>query len=202
MPAWSPGRVRNVWHVASRMAWSSRSAPAGRSMPRPRPPWAPASRAQKLKATRSMLRQPLGRHQLEGLDATSLAQHPHADALADLAAVQDPCDVIDAGDGIAIEGQDDVARLQTRDLSRTSRLHLDHAHARLLAEACLRAQALRQVDLIAGHPEASTAHATMLQDLRDNMLGGVGGHRKTDASRAHDHGGVDADHLGPRIDKR
>src|SRR5215510_16329115 len=119
MPAWSPGRARNAWPAASRMACSSRSALAGRSMRTPHPPSAPASRAQKPKPRASMVRQPLGRHQLEGLDATSLAQHPHADALADLAAVQDPCDVIDAGDGIAIEGQDDVTRLQTGGLSRT-----------------------------------------------------------------------------------
>ena len=83
-----------------------------------------------------------------------------------------------------------------------ARLHLHDAHAGLLREAGGRLDPLRQAHLIAGDAEPRAAHAAVLQDLRQHVLRGVGGDREADALRAHDDGGVDADHLGARVDQR
>ena len=83
-----------------------------------------------------------------------------------------------------------------------ARLHLDDAHARILRQAGRDLEPLRQPHLIAGNAEPGAAHAAVLQDLRQHVLGGVGGDREADALRAHDDRGVDADHLAARVDER
>ena len=117
-------------------------------------------------------------------------------------AVQHAGDVVDARHGLLVEADDHVARLQAARHAPGCRLHLDDAHGRLLRQARLDAQPLRQVHLVAGDAEARAAHAAVLQHLGQHVLRRVGGDREADALRAHDDGGVDADHLAARVDQR
>ena len=117
-------------------------------------------------------------------------------------AVQHAGDVVDARDGLLVEADDHVAGLQAARHGRAAGLNLDDAHGRLLRQARLDPQPLRQVHLVAGDAEARAAHAAVLQHLGQHVLRRVGGNREADALRAHDDGGVDADHLGARVDQR
>ena len=85
---------------------------------------------------------------------------------------------------------------------RAAGQHLDHAHARRLREPCPDLDPLRQGYLVAGHAERARGVRGSCCSTWVSTCCAVGGHREADALRAHDHGGVDADHLGARVDER
>ena len=53
-----------------------------------------------------------------------------------------------------------------------------------------------------GDADIGAPHAAVHDDLAQHVIGGVAGDREADALRAHDHRGVDADHLAARGHQR
>jgi len=108
-------------------------------------------------------------------------------------------DVVDAGHGILVERNDDVAG---RDATACAGLPACTSTTRT-PDSCVRPvltlSRCGNATWSPAMPSRARRHATVLQHLGQHVLGRVGGDREADALRPHDHGGVDADHLGTRV---
>ena len=100
--------------------------------------------------------------------------------------------------GHPVEGEDEVAGSQTGAIGGACRLDGRRHHRALLPEGSGVTQPPRDGGLLRGDADEGAAHAAVADQFAEHEACGVGGDRKADALRAHDHRGVDADDLAAR----
>ena len=87
-------------------------------------------------------------------------------------------------------------------IGRTAGLHFADAHGARLRQPGLVGEPRRKRHLLGDDADARAPHAPVREDLRQHVQRRIGRDREADALRAHDHGGVDADHLAGRARER
>ena len=102
----------------------------------------------------------------------------------------------------AVEAEHDVARFEAGTVGGAAGLHRCDHHRAWLIELGRVAQPRRHRGLLRGDTDEGAAHAAVADQFAEHEACGVGGDRKADALRAHDHRGVDADDLAARRHQR
>ncbi len=145
-------------------------------------------------------------HAFDGFDGqrklSGQAQQLNRDWLADALNRQQPMYVVYGCDAVIVKLHNDVSPLQARPSSRSvifQGLNLNSRFGRKLEMAH---SAPADGHIGAGKPEVSTAHAAVLEQLRDNPFCGVDRGRETDSLRKRDDRSIDADNFAARVDQR
>jgi len=127
------------------------------------------------------------------------APHPqyiHFKRAVDPVAIERADQVVDAIDLDAIEANHDIARQKPGLAAGPSgSIWASSAPILLSTPADQRVPPWNRRGL-SGHPDIGAAHIAVADDFRQHKLRGIAGDGETDALRAADDGGVDADHLG------
>src|ERR1700733_1832462 len=130
------------------------------------------------------------------------AQKIDADCAVDLVSVERAHEVADARHRFAVEGDDQVARQQTRLRGRPGLVNAEEPRPGGLLERESERDAAWNRERCSADPDIGSPHAPVPGDLTGDETRGVRSHGKADALRAHDHRSVDADHFARRGHQR
>ena len=137
------------------------------------------------------------------LASRSGAQHSQVHPLTGVEAVDERLHLVGAVHLVPVDGQDDVAVLQTAAFSRTVGQHPDVDPPGKLHVQVQFAHPLL-VDFIHGHPQVAAHYPAVVQDIAHRFLGQVDGHGQAIAHvvpRAGGDGRVDADYLAVQVEQ-
>ena len=102
-------------------------------------------------------------------------------------------EIVEAGDGVRVERDDDVAVEQAGAARRAVGLDGDHEDAGGLRQVVEARDAAEERDVLAGDAEVAAADAAVAQERGQDGVDGVDRHREAEALAAGDDRGVDAD---------
>src|SRR5215469_9637341 len=123
------------------------------------------------------------------------SQHLESDTAADLIAGERAHEIVRAGNGAAVKRDNNVAGPQPGPLGGRIRLDGTDHHRAVLDQSGRTTAQRRDRGLLRGNPDEGAAHAAVPHQLTQYEACGIGGDGEADALRAHDDGGVDANHL-------
>src|SRR5262249_52172998 len=119
----------------------------------------------------------------------------------DLFRVKQADEIIGAGDFCAIDGKQNIAAEQTSVIGRASRFHRAHHGSKSLCEAKAQCNPTRQGNRSGAYAEIGTADPSMFDEFAEHKACRVRCNRETDALRARNNSGVDANDLAPGGDQ-
>src|SRR5580698_2674354 len=111
-------------------------------------------------------------------------------------------DVVDAGDGLVVDADDDVADLDAGRLGRTAIAKTGHFDAARMPEPQLAHHVARNRTILAPDPQPAAANAPARQELAYDPRRSIDGDAEAYALRAEDHRRVEADDAPARVDER